>query len=325
MTLASALAAGRYQIHFPRPAGPRFDSFVSAQAPSRIQAQRPEVLLLGNSILMTGVDAAGLSANLGVPVYSFGINGSASAVWYAALKNNIIALPGQKPRFVVILFRDSTITLPDYRVDGPYLRQLDEYATPRDALIIQRAFVNQMNPLEKAADSFLPVYAAGPDLRRDLETELRHAAPRILLDCDAACSDKAVQTVLDNANLNDLQEIESAENAEAILYSPAALDFAARVDQSFLPPIIELCRENNIQLILVRAKTQKYSEREPALLSRYVRDLAAYLAQNDVIFVDFSHDSRLQASMFVDNVHFNQRGRIAFTQFLAGAVLPYLR
>jgi lysophospholipase L1-like esterase len=104
------------------------------------------------------------------------------------------------------------------------------------------------------------------------------------------------------------------------------LDFELQLPRSFLPEIVRLCKENGIQLILVRMKTLNFPvvETEPRALSEYISDLRAYLDQNDVVLLDFSHDVRLTSAHFLDAVHMNAEGRAVFTPMLADALRPYL-
>ncbi len=110
---------------------------------------------------------------------------------------------------------------------------------------------------------------------------------------------------------------------EAKLFTPKAMDFNYQVNRSFLPEMIRLAQENNIQLIFVHARTLTYpsAEAEPKGMSEYKRDLAAYLKANDIPLLDFSYDPRLPPEYFEDPLHMNATGQAAFSQILAEAFL----
>ena len=113
--------------------------------------------------------------------------------------------------------------------------------------------------------------------------------------------------------------------AESVLYTDRALDFYAQLDQSFLPEIIRLCKENGIQLVLVRGKTITFSDiPAPAGLSRYMRNLREYLAQSGVLFVDLEADPRLNASDYIDRFHVHPEARGTYTLMLVDGLKSIL-
>jgi hypothetical protein len=118
----------------------------------------------------------------------------------------------------------------------------------------------------------------------------------------------------------------SADLEEYMLYAAGALDFNARVQDSFLPEIIRLCNENHIQLVLVRAKTARFASpaMEPSGLDQYMTDLEAYLANNGVLFADISHDPRIRLDDFVDNFHVYPASREKYTDVLGDALRSIL-
>ncbi|MEW6029463.1 MAG: hypothetical protein ACOYZ8_04520 [Chloroflexota bacterium] len=319
----SVYVQARYQPGYPRALGLQPDAFVR-QTVRRVLEQTPtQIVMLGDSLLQADVDAAVLSTALGVEIYSVRASGSASALWYLVLENNIVEAE-RKPRALIMLFRDTMLTLPGYRVHGSYFIPIDEYAAPDDLVFIERAYVNRMNPLEKLAEAYLPVYGARLDLRKSLDAGIRYTPPRLFLQCDAACTNGAMDAVFRAANLEANLLAEAVASAEAYLYTPRALDFDASVDDSFLPEIVRLCRENGIQLIFVRARTLRFDS-EPPGLKTYMDDLASYLDERGIPFLDFSRDERLVPALFADNLHLNEAGRIVFTEILAEALKPVLK
>lgn len=308
----------RYQPGYPRPLGPQPDAYVRQTVKRVLEQTSTQIVMLGDSLLQTNVDAAALSAALGVEIFSVRASGSASALWYLVLENNIVEAE-RKPRALIILFRDTMLTLPGYRVHGSYFILIDEYAAPDDLLFIERAYIHRMNPLEKLAEAYLPVYGGRLDLRKLLDARIRHTLPRLFLHCDAACANGAMDAVFQAANLEANLLAEAVASAETYLYTPRALDFDANVNDSFLPEIIRLCRENGIQLVLVRARTLRFDS-EPPALKTYMDDLASYLDERGIPFLDFSRDERLVPRLFADTLHLNEAGKAVFTEMLAEAL-----
>lgn len=321
--LSIALVAGG-SVPFPAEVGPGFNERVVNLHLNEIREQRPQVILLGDSIVEENVDAAALSEQLGRKVYPMSFGGSASALWYLAIKNNILAAP-EKPEALILVFRDTILTAPGYRVQGKFAAALDNLATPEDRLAVQLAYVNQMNPLEKFAEQYFPLYDFRFAVRGTVDMHI-YPLPRALLGCGNRCVDTALLNVFNFRNTRQTESDEAVDAEENLLYTRAAMDFENRVGDSFLPEIIRLCRENGIQLILVRAKTLRFSSpaEEPRGLAEYLTALADYLRQNGVLYVDINADRRVRSEDFVDRFHVREEARERYTQMLAEGVLGVL-
>ncbi|MBI5935099.1 MAG: hypothetical protein HY867_15470 [Chloroflexi bacterium] len=332
LILAVALAAliaylpRRYGTPWPEQPGPKFDNAIRSAHTRVIQERGVKVVLLGDSVLEQGVDEFALSAELNVPAHAIAVPGSTSAFWYLILKN-VILQAEPHPATVALLFRDTILTLPNYHVKGGYINELDQFATAREDVLQERAYLNFMNPLEKAALSYLPLYRKGQQFKERTDGRVRNLIPGVLFSCDADCVARADATVYHVENLRPEFVHEALAGDEDFLFTRAAMDFDALIEQSFLPEIIRVARENNVQLILVHERTQIFPsvEAEPKALRIYKQKLAAYLEQNDIPLVDFSYDPRLPKSYFVDILHMNAEGKALFTQLLAEALRPFLQ
>lgn len=230
---------------FPAPAGPTFDAQVDMTHRDGIETRQPRIVLLGDSMVEENVDLAALSDALGTDVYRVSYPGSSSAMWYLSLKNNIVntATP---PKVLVMLFRDSVPTTPEYRVGGKFNAMLDTLAGADEEILLQRAFLNSMNPLESAARQFLPAYRFGYQARDGVELVSRMFLPRFVIHCNRRCADAAFLNVFSFRTIAPPAANDPVAQEEAVLYSSRALDFSAQVGRSFLPEIIRLCREHGI-------------------------------------------------------------------------------
>jgi hypothetical protein len=310
---------------FPAPAVPTFNAQVDMTHRDGIETRQPRVVLLGDSMVEENVDLAALSDALGTDVYRISYPGSSSALWYLSLKNNIInaATP---PQVVVIHFRDSVLTTPQYRVGGKFNAALDVLAGADETVLLQLAFSNYMNPLESSARRILPVYASGTRIRNELETRIGNLTPRALLGCGDRCVDKASLSVFNFRTIAPPAANDPVAQEEAVLYSSRALDFSAQVGRSFLPEIIRLCREHGIQLIFVRGKTISFADlSEPRGLDDYILDLQEYLTKNGASFADLQPDARLRTEDYIDRFHIQPEARETYTQMLTEALIPLLR
>lgn len=312
------------RVPFPASAAPTFDAEVDMTHRDGIEARQPRIVLLGDSMVEENVDLAALSDALGQEVYRIGYPGSSSAMWYLAIKNNILRA-AHRPKAVVILFRDSVLTTPAYRVGGKFNAMLDTLAGADEETLLERAFLASMNPLEKTARRFLPAYRLGYQARDSVEFLNRVAFPRVLLHCNRRCADAAFLDIFNFRTIAPPAANDPVAQEEAVLYSGRALDFSAQAGDSFLPEIIRLCKENGIQLILIRGRTISFADLpEPRGLDAYISDLQDYLTKNGASFADLEADARLGTSDFIDRFHVQPEARETYTQMLAEALIPLL-
>lgn len=312
--LTSIILPQIYGENFPRQPGPTLDRQARTNHLKYIEENQPSIVLLGDSTLVLGIDSNALAEQTNQPVYSIGIPGSASALWYVVLKNNI-ADADYKTKYVLVVFRDSILTAPGYRVHGSYFDLLDEYARRNEPVLLEKSFLNFMSPFEKVFDKHLPIYALRSNLRQEIDTSIRYAAPP-LWGCDEACTDNALAELFQAADLEPRALVNAVNSAESLLYTKEQLDFESVIDESLLPDMIEIAKYNNINLVFVRIKVFTSPEKSPAL-DRYLLDLKKYFEAQNVHYLDFGNDPRLTEDLYQDTIHLNQQGKALFTQLVA--------
>ncbi len=313
---ASVILPSRYEMTYPRNPGPELDRQVRTNYLEYIEANHPQIVLLGDSTLNLGVDASALAQQTGKSVYSMGIPGSASALWYLLLKNNI-ADASYKPETVLVVFRDSILTAPGYRVHGSYFDLVDEYARRNEPVFIQNSFVNLMNPLEVMAEKYFPLYVSRADIRSSIDAHVRYFAPS-LFGCDEDCTDYALGEIFAGADLEPKALVNAVGAAESYLYTPDQLDFDSQVNDSFLPEMLRIANENNIQLVFVRIRVLSHGV-DPKV-DAYVGSLTSYLNENQALILDYGNDARLTNELFRDSIHLSDKGKVLFTQILANGL-----
>jgi hypothetical protein len=241
------------------------------------------------------------------------------------LKNNIVNTQTPPP-VVAIVFRDTILTAPGYRVHGSYFTQLDEFAKKEEPLLLERSYLNLMNPVEKLAEEYVPIYGTRGRIRQDIDSTIRYSLPG-WLDCSIECTDESMYNVFQAADLEPGQLQNAVATAERYLYTSRQLNFKRQVDRSYLPEIIRLCKENNIQLILVRLKSEIGTQGgvETSAMKRYMRDLSEYLRAENVLFLDYGIDPRLKSEYYKDPLHLSKDGETFFTQILAEGLNDLLK
>ena len=323
--LVSACVLWRYQAGYPSRVGPEFDDAVSTQYRDEIAAQRPEVVILGDSMVQENVDAEALSSQLGRSVYKIGYPASTSAVWYLIVRNEIAASP-VKPQTLVILFRDTMLTQPSHRISPFADKTVDVFATMDDRLVLERAFLNQVNPLSAFFEAYVPFYSSQAEIQKEVSESIRYGSVRWTLGCSRKCADDAVQDVLARSRMTTDTINAEVVSVEGPLYSARALDFGARIEKSFLPEIVRLCRENSMTCIFVRSRKQYYAGMpgEPRGLQNYLLDLQTYLQSSGMTYLDMNSDPRLVPSVYSDPIHVSAGGRLVYTQVLGDLLVPSL-
>ena len=314
-----------FDAPYPAQAGPTFDNAVRNRYTNILEEYNIELALMGDSVLEQGVDGQALSEALNMPSYAIAVPGSTAPFWYLILKN-IILEADPRPDYLVLFYRDTILTLPDFHVKGGYVNELDQFATAHEDVLLERAYLNFLNPLEKFALTWFPLYSSRQRVTDLTDYYARNMLPALFLPCKGDCLDRAQAIIfhIDNV-VPEFQEAALVEDEE-FLFTSRAMDFNGQVEKSFLPEIIRLARENGIRLILVHERTLLFpaAAAEPKALQEYKRAMADYLKANDVPLLDFSYDPRLPEEYFTDVLHMNAAGKAAFTQLLAEALRPLL-
>jgi hypothetical protein len=314
-----------YGVTYPRDVKPQFDKYIRWKYAKDIDEQKPDIVLLGDSMLYPAVNDAVLSQRLDKSIISIGLPGSASTLWYLIVKNNILETQSP-PKYLMILFRDSIMTVPGYRVTGRYFEQIDEFAGPKDEDLIKRAYLNQMNPLEKLAEAWFPPFGSRWNIRQAIDARIRYTLPGRLLGCNETCMNNAMEIVFGDMNMDRNFLSDALAASDTYLYSKEALNFEQQVGESFLPELIQMTRERGIQLVLVQMRTLRFATpgSEPPALYTYNKNLAAYLAANGVIYLDYSKESTLTREYFADPMHMNDAGKVVFTDMFAEDLLKFI-
>ena len=314
MILTSVILPRTYETEFPRNPGPALDKQLRTNHLTYIEENQPQIVLLGDSTLVLGVDTDALAEQTGKSVYNIGIPGSASALWYLMLKNSI-AEASYKPEYVVVIFRNTILTAPGYRVHGSYFQLVDEYAARNEPVFIEKSFVNLMNPLEIAAEKYLPLYVFRSDLRNGIDANIRYFAPP-LFGCDENCTDFALGEIFAGADLEPKALVDAVGAAESLLYTDAQMNFDAQIENSYLPDMIRIAHENNIKLVFVRIKVKSEFEDLPEH-ENYLNSLRQYLNEQGAFLLDYGSDPRITDNLLRDPLHLTEEGKSVFTQLLA--------
>ncbi|MDX9864806.1 MAG: hypothetical protein RBT34_08380 [Anaerolineaceae bacterium] len=314
--LFSCLIRLRYDGEYPLEIGQDFDDNLRINHQEYLDREKPGMVLMGDSTLHDSVNFDQLGAALGIDAYGVAIPGSTTALWYLILKNNIVTAE-HKPDYLVLFTRETMITAPEFRVDGGYFATIDEYAAADEPLLLERSYMQQMDPLEQTAARWLPIFGQRDQVRESITYRIDHTVP-VLFHCGEACVKNALDAIF--AGAADKKAVLAAQNqAENYLRQMEQLFFARQLNRSYLPEMERMTRENDIQLILVEMKTFRSpsSTTTTLLLNGYMRDLRAYCAEKGIVYISFADDPRLTRELFPDGFHLTEEAIPMFTDMLA--------
>jgi hypothetical protein len=319
LVVSSVVLSARNGVEYPRASIIERDPEIDPVLVASLAEEEPDLVLLGNSMLGEGVDEVLFSSLTGKNAYKLGINGAASAVWYLVIKN-VIAPLDDPPEAVVLFFRDSFLTQPGFRVDGKYFAKVERYAGPGENLLDRLAYLDGMSRGSYFATKWLPLYGEREDIRARIVGTAKFGMTQQALGADSLAVELAIAGTFADSNMNpDLLTAAQLE-AESTPAVQAHFDFAAGLDKSFLPEMVGILREKDIDLVLVRVKRRRdlRPDSRPAELETYIEDLSGYLAAKGVPFLDYTNETSLAAEHFGKGDHLNESGREVFTRLLAG-------
>ncbi len=284
----------------------------------KLNHRQPELILIGNSMLGEGVDERQLESLLNMPAAAVWNGGVGSAWWYLVVKNIIPQLK-KKPALIGIVFRDNHLTLPMMKVTGKHKPLIDSLAGENEELLDRLAYLSQENFFSLQLKKYIPLFNKREHCKQALDAVLKKTASILLrlpdteaVDHAAAsvfASGKMIPALLNQRQLDDERRQDSAKD-----------DMAFQPEKTFLTPIMELCRRQNIQLVFIRVKRRRDLEpgRQPPELLAYMDKLRKHLQDNKAYLLDYTDHSAIQKEHFGEGDHLNrQSGRQLFTAILA--------
>lgn len=299
-----------------------------ARRRTTLAQEHPRVVLLGNSMLGHGVNVIHFSLRTGLPTVKLWDGGVASAWRYLMLKN-LIAPTRQKPEVVVVFFKSTYLTEPNYRVDGKYKQRIDALRSVSEPLLDQLAYgAQRRDPLAYLVSRCWPLDRQREIVKPTVENWVKNQVGQGLRVGGTTQVDESIARVFADSNMNTAL-FSKAQLAEIGATSRDRRDFQALLNNSFLPAEIEIAREAGIQLIYVRLKREpdaQYQEEgrgasyDDAYMTGYMKDLRDYLGSQGVPLLDFAEETQLGVRHFADGDHLNEEGRLLFTAMLAEAL-----
>ena len=288
----------------------------------KINKNRPEVLLIGNSMLGEAVDADRLSKLTGIPCLKVWTGGAASAWWYLLIKN-VVPLMAPPPKYIVVFFRDNFLTLPQYRTKGKRKEWIDDLSGPYEPLLYDLAYSKQLSIFELMIIKAFPVYARTEEVKKTMETYLKKTVAAVFFQSDEDMLNEALKITFDEKRMDKelfsqrqiSDENSAGSNTKSMIFTP---------EESFLPAMIKHSETLGVHLSFVRIKRRRDLEpgKQPEDLVNYIDELKVYLAEQKLELIDYTDNESIIEEHYGGGDHLNrQNGRKFFTALLAKDLL----
>jgi hypothetical protein len=285
-----------------------------------LQKDRPEWILLGNSMLNSRVDTPSFLQLSGHSVYKLSFSGTKSAMWYLMLKT-IVVESGVKPKCVSLFFRDRDLTRPTLRAEDneEMIERLNGRDLPEWQLVMgdyeskrKSSWTRLTERVGMGVDELLPGEKLNVWARGKLEKRAYDVG-----SIGAGGGDNvwrsARNDVLSMEHMRKLENQASEESLEEMLAKAEEVErnqpslFDASPEKSFLPHMVLLCEQHGIKFHLHRIKTNpdlpQLDAESAMVLREYLEQLRAYVEGKGCLYTDESGESGITGSMFLDSMH----------------------
>lgn len=277
----------------------------------RLGPMQPGVVVIGDS-MVGRVHAEYLGGLLGRPVAPIIQLASSSGYWYLALKNWVVA-SGIKPRWTIVMFRDTNLTDLMFRLLDGDRWKLDEAALdlePELNAVVAKRLAGSWYQAHRLLDEAYGVEAA----RARVEPALTGWPARVL-------AGKVGGTMLQR-DVNErfaLERLRPMPISDMSVVSDNDADFFANVDASVLPLMLDVANAHGLKLVFVRTQRRAPEgglRQESPALAQYMRDLRAYVEARGAALIDDHHDPEILLLPYDDLDHIAPGGRIPYTDIL---------
>ena len=107
---------------------------------------------------------------------------------------------------------------------------------------------------------------------------------------------------------------------QQLMTADESFDFVSMNPRSFLPSFVDLSRENDLNLVLVRLRRRPTDEgnrpEEDPRLEGYLEDLRAWLNQESIPYFDFSDETDLTIDWYGEGDHIATTHTTRYTEML---------
>jgi len=291
---------------------------------ARLRAQKPQVVILSDSMVDNGVDPELLGELLGgrrVELLWYG--GAASASWYFRLKNYIVA-SHIHPKLICIFFRDRVLTDPGFRAEGSYRSKLEAAMhenEPISRLVLGQHLAGE-GDLERWVDRLYPLNAR----RHGQHERIEQTSMRLVANTGVTVPELR-HWINETFALTNLSG-GAAEEAAAIS-KERQTDFDPDPRGSFLPHIVAAAAEARIPLCFLRVKRHPGADglvQQNEQVRRYIADLRNWIESQGCYFIDDTDNPARTQDMYLQpgDDHMGPWAKERSTELYADKLRPLL-
>ncbi len=285
-----------------------------------LRASQPQLVLIGDSMLESRIDAQLLEQKLGKRVAILWNGGAASACWYLMIKNYVVP-SGVRPGRIYLFFRDRMLTDSTFRTTGifrPYLESLMRVDEPVCRLVLGRNAQEGRGGGEKWVTALYPVNG-----RRSMQHQrISEMMFRALTANGHAAKglERRVNSMFEVVKMRGEMMAESGDLSDK---SSAPFDGDAKA--SFLPHIVDLAANAGIKLTFVRVKRHAQADGQvvqSAALHTYIVDLRTWIENHGCDLIDFTDDPQFTPDMYLkaEDDHIGPWAKARSTEIFAARI-----
>lgn len=309
---------------YPRLPVPNFSASIRGDYQGSIELNKPRVLLMGNSVLIDGMDDALFSKMTDMKSVTYLVEGGATAQYYLMIKN-VVLKSAHRAEYLLLFFLDNILTLPGLWTTGTtFVNRIDEVAGENETTLLDKAYLRTQQPVDVFVNGNIPAFGERQTIKGKIDNHLKYTLPRLLNGCNPFCVDRGIESIFNFGNINRFPITPIALDLHQ--WTGREWDFNALVEDSLLPDMIEMTRQNGIHFILVREKNARVMtyEDETDDMRLYFSQLADYLQKENVPYIDLAHAPELTREMFHDMMHVKPLAKPIYTRLAAEGFLKVL-
>lgn len=306
-----------------------------------LRKENPEFVFLGNSLLGTRILESRLEHLLGGrKVYLLKEGGTYTAIWYLKFKNYLIA-SGVKPKAVFVFFRREELMNPTMNINRKFLASLQRVSLDEEPVFDRVINSNKTlkNKIEDATMNFYSIrvitpalldlvesVALAPIMKKDTRFMLnRHLGAYPDMMTEKQKKEHLNQRRIFISGVNFRFDVEGKNLRKMDTSNQTIIDseeerpsgFTDDPDKTFIPHIVQLAKDNGIQLVFVKIQTIPPADgkfKRTKQEQEYLDALQKYLEDNGALFHDFTGDPEITRDMYNDTVHIGAKDKERYTE-----------
>lgn len=301
-----------------RPASPHKNH--NKQIVKELQEKQADYIFVGNSMLGSRIEQNFFEKLTETKCHLIWHGGIMSSTWYLIIKN-VVAATNIRPKSVFIFFRDTHLTEPHFRVSGKPKTFMDIYRNKNEVVLDSILMGNPdlIYRYKLFLQKLYPLLNYQQQVKRKVSYMAAQITKSIPLEVFRSFRVSKTNQLLHFENFRKV-----AVDGESSQHHEWNYDFDSALNNSFLPPIVEVANQNNLDLFFIRVQTrpdQSISQDKSILIDNYLSDLKAYFKHQNLHYYDFTGHPELGIGLYGSGDHLSDKGKLKFTDLFVRTIL----